>query len=306
MGQCRVHGRFVCAPRSVLSPPPAREHLMAPISSLSNARVKALRGLRERKTREQTGLFLVEGVRGVQDALQLGADVEQLVVAPDLLRHPVGPALFTRQQRLGTACLEVSAEVYDSITRGVSLKYGPQGLAAVVRQAWLPLPEAIRRRDRCWVALDAVADPGNLGTILRTCDAVGAAGVILLGPTADPYDPAAVRASMGAIFSRRLVRATFAELVAARRRHGFTVVGTSGGATADYRSVIYRPPVVLLMGSEHTGLSPQQQELCDLVVRIPMVGRADSLNVAVATGVVLYEIFHQQPPNVIHEPMLAV
>ncbi len=279
---------------------------MAHIASLSNARVKALRGLRERKTREQTGLFLVEGVRGVQDALHLNADVELLVVAPDLLRHPSGRELVTRRQRLGAPCLEVSAEVYDSITRGVSLKYGPQGLAAVVRQAWLPLAEAVRPRDRCWVALDAVADPGNLGTILRTCDAVGAAGVILLGPTADPYDPAAVRASMGAIFSRRLVRATFAELVAAKRQHGFAVVGTSGGAAVDYRGVAYRPPVVLLMGSERTGLSPQQQALCDLVVRIPMVGRADSLNVAVAAGIVLYEIFHQQPPNVVDEPMLAV
>jgi len=279
---------------------------MAPISSLSNARVKTLRGLRERKTREKTGLFLVEGVRGVQDALHLGADVELLLVAPDLLRHPAGPALFAQQQCLGRPYFEVSAEVYDSITRGVSLKYGPQGLAAVVRQAWLPLREAVRRRDRCWVALDAVSDPGNLGTILRTCDAVGSAGVILLGPTADPYDPAAVRASMGAIFSRRLVRSTFAELVAAKRHHGFAVVGTSGGAAVDYRGVAYQPPVVLLMGSEHTGLSPEQQALCDVVVRIPMVGRTDSLNLAVATGIVLYEIFHQQPPNAVHEALLAV
>ena len=299
MGQCRVHGRFVCTPRPVLCSPPAWNDVMAPISSMSNARVKAIRALRDRKTREQTGLFLVEGVRGVEDALQLHARVELLLVAPELLRRPSGLALFEQQRRLGTPYLEVSGEVYDSIARGVSLKYGPQGLGAVVRQRWLPLAEAMRRRDRSWVALDSVGDPGNLGTILRTCDAAGAAGVILLGPTADPYDPAAVRASMGAIFGQQLVRATFAEFAAVKRRYGFAVVGTSGGGAADYRDVDYQSPVVLLMGSERTGLSREQQALCDTVVRIPMVGRTDSLNLAVATGIVLYEIFHQQPPKAV-------
>jgi TrmH family RNA methyltransferase len=123
---------------------------------------------------------------------------------------------------------------------------------------------------------------------------VGAAGAILLGPTTDPYDPAALRASMGAIFSQRLVRATFDEFAAWKRGAPYAVAGTSGAAPHEYRAVAYPRPLVLLMGSEREGLSPQQQALCDLLVSIPMVGRSDSLNLAVATGVVLYEIFQQR------------
>jgi TrmH family RNA methyltransferase len=143
----------------------------------------------------------------------------------------------------------------------------------------------------CWVALEAIHSPGNLGTILRTCDAVGAAGVILLGEAADPYDPATVRASMGSLFAQRLVRATPAELLAWKQRHGCRLIGTSPAGTVDYRELIYRPPMVLFMGSERHGLPAVHQTLCDEMVRIPMVGAADSLNLAVATSVMLYEVF---------------
>jgi RNA methyltransferase, TrmH family len=168
-----------------------------------------------------------------------------------------------------------------------------QGLGVVVRQRWESLARLDANAGHRWVALDTVQYPANLGTILRTCDAVGAAGVILLGDTADPYDPAAVRASVGAIFALRLARASFAELFEWKRRNRVMVVGTSPTATLDYRSVAYKPPVVLLMGSEPRGLAREQQDMCDAVVTIPMVGRSDSLNLAVATSVVLYEIFHQ-------------
>ena len=132
--------------------------------------------------------------------------------------------------------------------------------------------------------------PGNLGTILRTCEAVGAAGVILLGPQADPYDPSAIRATMGALFAQRLVRATWDEFAAWKRRHGCLLVGTSPSGKIDYRAVAYTPPTVLWMGWERQGLSPEQQALCDVMARIPMAGRSDSLNLAVSTGVMLYEI----------------
>ena len=134
----------------------------------------------------------------------------------------------------------------------------------------------------------------SLAAILRTCDAVGGAGVILLGSTTDPYDPAAVRASMGAIFSQRLARTSFAELTAWCGRHSVAVVGTSPSAPLDYQAVAYQSPLVLLMGSEPRGLSSEQQALCDLTVNIPMVGHSDSLNLAVATGIMLYEVFNQR------------
>ncbi|HEX2979947.1 MAG TPA: RNA methyltransferase [Anaerolineaceae bacterium] len=149
------------------------------------------------------------------------------------------------------------------------------------------------RIDRNWVALDSVADPGNLGTILRTNDAVGGAGVILLDHSTDPYDVTAVRASMGAVFSQRLVRASLSEFAAWKQRHSVAVIGTSDAAKMDYHQTHYPSPMVLLMGSEREGLTPQHIAICDLMVAIPMVGRSDSLNLAVATAVVLYEMFNQ-------------
>jgi len=143
------------------------------------------------------------------------------------------------------------------------------------------------------VALDAAQDPGNIGTIMRTGDAFGSAGLILLGNCADPYDLTALRASMGAIFSQRLAKTSFADFADWKQRFNYYVTGTSRAAARDYRKVFYRFPMVLLMGSERVGLSSEQQALCDQMVSIPMVGRSDSLNLAIATGIVLYEVFYQ-------------
>ncbi len=230
----------------------------------------------------------------VADAIRLGASIALLVYSPELLTNPRGHDLLAQQRRRGIPCLELAAKVFTSVVSGVSLKFGPQGLGAVVHQRWKPLAPILPGDRRCWVALDSVQDPGNLGTILRTCDAAGAAGIILIGQTTDPYDPSAVRASLGTIFSTTLIRSTFEELAVWSRRHGCLLIGTSGAAMYDYRSARYTSPVVLLMGSEHRGLSRERQALCDAVVRIPMAGHAESLNLAVATGVMLYEILHQQ------------
>jgi TrmH family RNA methyltransferase len=257
------------------------------ISSHSNARVKQIRGLLQRQERERTGLFFVEGIRIVAEALQTRAPLVQLVVAPALLTSAFAQELVAAQQEQGTPCLEVTAEVFKSL----SGKEGPQGIGAVLRQQWEPLMQLRLGHELCWVALDAAQDPGNIGTILRTSDAVGGAGLLLLGNCADPYDPGALRASMGAIFSQRIVKASFAEFVQWKREQHIFVVGTSGVASSDYRQVAYPRPMVLLMGSEREGLSPEQQAICDVTVSIPMVGRSDSLNLAVATGVMLYEIF---------------
>ncbi len=260
-----------------------------PISSPANPAIKRIRSLRQRKQREKTGLFFAEGIRIVTEAVQVRAPVEALVIAPDLLESRFARSLCEDQRRMGVPVLEVTKEVFQSI----SDKDGPQGLAAVIRQRWDTPDAAARSNRRRWVALSGVQDPGNLGTVLRTSDAVGFAGVILVGPTTDPYDPACVRASMGAIFSQRLVRLTVEELAAWKNRYGYTFVGTSGAAPTNYRNVSYREPVVIFMGSEREGLSAQEQALCDVMVSIPMVGRSDSLNLAVATGVVLYEAFWQ-------------
>jgi TrmH family RNA methyltransferase len=259
------------------------------IASRNNPKVKAIRDLRHRKERERSGLCFVDGIHLVAAAIELRAKIELLVVAPDLLASRFAHDLLCEQRQHDVACLEVTAEVFESLAS----KETAQGIGAVVRQRWEALDHVWPAGD-CWVALEAIHYPGNLGTILRTSDAVGAAGAILLGPTTDPYDSAAVRASMGAIFSQRLVRADLGELAAWARRHGCIVVGASPTAALDYQAVPYRPPLVLLLGSEPRGLSAESLELCDTLVTIPMVGHGDSLNLSVAASVMLYEMFNQR------------
>lgn len=265
---------------------------MTRISNPANPTIKAYRALRQRKARAQSGLFLVEGIRLVAEAVQVGAPLEALIYAPELLSSPFAHQVVAQARERGVRILQVSAAVFESL----SDKDNPTGLAAVAPQKWLSLDEVTFAPEQlCWVALDAPQDPGNIGTILRTCDAVGAAGAIVLGNAADPYDPQGVRASMGAIFSQKLARASYADFLAWRARCGARLIGTSDAAQTDYRAADYRKPLILLMGSEREGLPEPIKAACDVMVRLPMRGRCDSLNVAVACGVLLYTILSAQP-----------
>ena len=263
---------------------------MTIITNSSNATIKRIRALKNRRDREETGLYFIEGVRIVGEAVQMNAPVDALVVAPELLTSPFGRNLVEEQGRRGVDVIEVSPSVFESL----SGKDGPQGLGAVMRQRWEKLDQVRLESGLGWVALDAAQDPGNIGTIMRTADAVGATGIILTGNSADPYDPGALRASMGALFSLRLVHASFDGFAAWKLRYNYTVVGTSDRAAEDYQVIRYQPPLILLMGSERQGLSSDQMAICDHMAQIPMSGRSDSLNLAVATGVMLYEIYNQQ------------
>ena len=257
------------------------------VTSLKNPTVKLIRSLAERKARDETGLFFVEGVRMVSEAADANAHVETLVVAPALLTDPAATRVAQTAERLGARRLEVTPEVM----LGISRRANPKGLAAVVRQRWTALEDVVLAADRFALALSEVRDPGNLGTILRTCDAVGVDAVLLIGEATDPHHPTALSASTGAIFSQPLVRTTFARFAAWKQAHGHRVVGTAPDADREYRAVSYERSLVLLMGNESLGLSAEQRAICDLLVRIPMVGRAESLNLAVATGLMLYEVF---------------
>jgi RNA methyltransferase, TrmH family len=258
------------------------------ITSSANPTIKAIRALRQRKEREASGLCLLEGIRLVGEAVRAGS-VERLLVAPALLRSDFARELVAAQAAAGTPVIELSGEVF----AGLAQKDGPQGLAAVAHQRWQPLAALGLDAPPGWVALVEPADPGNLGTIIRTIDAVGAAGLIIVGPGADPYDPVALRAAMGATFAVALARASWAQLEAWLAATGAPLVGTSDQAPAHFQQVAYPQPLVLLMGSERQGLSPEQQARCDMLVHMPMRGRGDSLNLAVATGVMLYELLRQ-------------
>ena len=273
------------------------------ITSLQNPRIKAIRALSRRKRRQETGLFFAEGIRLVGEAVQTGADVETLVVASELLRSDFGRDTVRRAREEGVEILKVGAEVF----RSLSGKDGPSGIGVVARQRWTALDDtgvglegggsspndAAAAATLGWVVLEDVGSPGNLGSILRTSEAVGGAGVILLGATTDPYDPEAVRGSMGAVFSQQIVRSSLEALIQWKRQINIPMIGTSDAAPADFRSATYAPPLLLCLGGEQHGLSKEAIEACDTVVSIPMAGRADSLNLAVAAGVMLYEVLYQ-------------
>ncbi len=259
------------------------------ITSFGNPKIKAIRKLEQKKYRQETGAFFIEGLRTVGEAVQTGAPIEAFVIAPELLVSNFGLSLLEQPAVQGVERIEVSAEIYEKIAH----KDGPQGIGAIVRQQWHALEDLMPVAHDLWVALDSIADPGNLGTIMRTADGVGAQGVILLGQSTDPYDPTAVKASMGAVFSLALAQASWADFHRWQQTHGVMLVGTSDHASEDYQAIPYRRPLALLMGSERHGLSDEMLAACDKHARIPMTGRSDSLNLAVATAVMLYEIYNQ-------------
>ena len=179
-------------------------------------------------------------------------------------------------------------EVSRGILAKISRRDNPQTVLAVFDQAFTRLDELQPGAARCWVALQAVRDPGNLGTVVRTADAAGCGGVILVGDCCDPYSVEAVRATMGSIFAVKIAKAGVDEFVAWRRTWPGSVVGTLLTATTDFRAATYAAPTLILMGNEQAGLPPELAAICDVSVKIPMRGRADSLNLAVATGIMIY------------------
>lgn len=260
------------------------------IDNINSYAIRRIRRLRLREERERTGAYYIEGLRFVDQAIVHGVSIESLVVSRPLLSHPYAHRLVNKQQRLGTPILHVSP----AVLHGISLVDDPQGIGAVVKQRWDRLTDLKMGDGLCWLAHSLIRSPGNLGTILRTAEAVGVAGVILLDESTDPYEPSVVRATMGALFAQHFVRATRDEFAAWKQRVGALLVGTSPSAEEDYCNVTYRHPTVLLMGEERKGLQSDLQTLCDVMVRIPMIGQSDSLNLAIATSLMLYEVFNQR------------
>jgi len=260
------------------------------ITSLANPVVKEIRGLSLAKNRKESGLFLAEGLKLVADAVEAGWHVRYLVHAARVANEALVERLSTVARSRGADIVSVSEAVLGKIAR----RENPQAVIGVFEQRLTP-PGDIRPRDTdVYVALEAIRDPGNLGTIIRTADAVGATGVILVGETVDPFSVEAVRATMGSIFHVPLARASHAEFEALRARWPGTVAGTHLDATTDYRAAEYRGPVLLVMGGEQAGLTPALADACGTLVRIPMAGKADSLNLAIATGVMLFEILRDR------------
>lgn len=256
--------------------------------------VRQIRQLRSRTERERTKLFYIEGARIVMQAIQAGAKIERGVIAPDLLADTAHTHSTVEALRAtGAPLTQLGAKDFAAI----SFKENLQGIGAVVALHEMTLKQITPDLPARWIALDGVGNPGNLGAIMRTCDAVGCTGLILLGDTVDPFHPLAIRASMGSVFALKMIRATFEAFSTWKASQAIQVIGTTPDVEQEYRSVRYPAEYILLMGSERLGLSLFQQNICDILVKIPMVGTCDSLNLGVATSLVLYELFEQHRQN---------
>jgi len=257
------------------------------VTSLANPLIKDIKALALKKFRDQQNAFMAEGLKLIIDALDLGWSIRTLVFAKAGRGNPAVEKVAARTVAAGGTVLEVSEKVLVAITR----RDNPQMVVGVFTQQFLPLKELRPGNGDVWVALDRVRDPGNLGTVIRTVDAVGARGIILVGETTDPFSVETVRATMGSIFAVPVAKATQDAFLAWRNGFPGLVVGTHLKGAVDYRTVDFsRGPVLLMMGNEQQGLPDALAESCDRLLRIPQAGRADSLNLAVATGVMLFEI----------------
>jgi RNA methyltransferase, TrmH family len=257
------------------------------ISSAANPLVKRMRLLANRKYRREQGAFVVEGLQPVWRAVTAGWDIEALIVDPDLRPGSPAATMVVEQEARGVRVARLSRELFDRI----SSRDGSVGLAAIVRSRSTGLSELAVTPGAVFIALHQIGNPGNLGTIIRTADAVGSAGVILIGDTTDPFAPTSVKASMGSIFATNIAHARepreFGDWAKSSR---IAVLAASGTASVDHWSASYQPPLALLLGSEGEGLPDDLLAAADLRIRIPMTGTAESLNVAAAAAILLYEV----------------
>jgi len=256
------------------------------VTAFSNTTVKKLRSLRDKKSRRAEGMFLAEGLRIIAEARDSGRLPEIVAYSAEGAKHPLAAEIIAATEAAGGEAIETTPDILSKM----SGKDNPQMLLGAYRQPETSLDRIDRSTAPIWIVAQALRDPGNIGTILRTGDAVGAGGLILVDDCADPFSVEAVRASMGALFTQAIAAAPWAEFLAWLRAGEGQLVGTSLKATRDYLDAKYDRPCFLLIGNEQQGLPASYEAECDLLVKIPMAGRADSLNAAVAAAVMAFAV----------------
>ncbi len=256
------------------------------VTAFSNPTVKRLRSLRDKKARRSERLFLAEGLRILAEARDSGRLPEIIAFSSAGGVHPLAAEIIAATEAAGGEVIETTADILSKM----SGKDNPQTLLGAYRQPETSLDFIDRSAGALWIAAQALRDPGNIGTILRTGDAVGAGGLILIDECADPFSVEAVRASMGAIFTQAIAAAPWTQFIDWLRSGRGQLVGTSLKASGDYLRAEYRQPCFLLIGNEQQGLPAAYERECDLLVKIPMAGRADSLNAAVAAAVMAFQV----------------
>ena len=256
------------------------------IHSFANDTVKRIRGLRDKKERRAEGKFLAEGLRILTEARDSGVLPLVIAYSPSNGLHPLAAEIIAAAEAEGADVIETSPDILAKM----SGKDNPQAILGVYQQPATDLAAIDRTAAPLWLVAQALRDPGNIGTMLRTGDAVGAGGLILIDDCADPFSVEAVRASMGAIFTQAVATARWEEFLPWLRGGPGQLVGTSLNTDTDYRDATYQQPCFLLIGNESQGLPADYEAACDALVKIPMAGRADSLNAAVAAAVMAYQV----------------
>jgi len=256
------------------------------VTAFSNSTVKRLRSLRDKKARRLEGMFLAEGLRIIAEARDSGRLPEIIAFSPEGAKHPLAAEIIAATEAAGGEAIDTTADILSKM----SGKDNPQMLLGAYRQPSTSLDQIDRASSPLWIAAQALRDPGNIGTILRTGDAVGAGGLILIDDCADPFSVEAVRASMGALFTQQIATCRWPEFLNWLRSGPGQLVGTSLKASKDYLEADYLQPCFLLIGNEQQGLPAEYEAECDLLVKIPMAGRADSLNAAVAAAVMAFQV----------------
>ena len=259
------------------------------ITAFSNPLVKRARSLREKKGRRLERRFLAGGLRILTEAREAGRLPEQIFFARESAGHPLVLTLIAAVEAAGGEAIETVPDILSKL----SGKENPQAVVGIFAEFATPLDALDRSAAPIWLVAQSLRDPGNLGTMLRTGDAVGAGGLILVDDCVDPFSVEAVRASMGALFTVPIVQTRWEMFVPWLRAAPAQLVGTSLRATGDHRAARYAAPTFILAGNEAHGLPAAYEDACDLLVKLPMRGKADSLNVAIATAVMAYEVLGQ-------------
>jgi RNA methyltransferase, TrmH family len=246
-----------------------------------------------RHLRDRQNLFYLEGVRNFIQVAANNFELVTILYSEKLLTVPPARQLVRKFRRDGVRTIKLTPEEF----RTISHTEKASGIAAIVCQRWTKLDRISPQSELCWIALEKVRSPGNLGTLIRTSEAIGGGGFILVGDNIDPYDSKVIRATMGSLFHQKLIRTSYSSLAHWIRRHNCSVVGASPEGKIDFHRFKYSSSTLLFLGEERKGLSQIQQDLCHHLIRIPMIGKIDSLNLAVAGSLLLYEVYKSQTNN---------
>ncbi|MBC8066245.1 MAG: RNA methyltransferase [Chlorobia bacterium] len=253
-----------------------------------------LQSLTDRSVRDRHGFYLAEGFRALHSAVSNKAPIAALAICRELLHSTEARRIVQDLKSQGCPVLNLTRSQFEDLARAPE----PQGVILLLRQQWQPLPGSVRRKD-LWLGIEQIRTLGNLGTLLRSAHAAGATGLMVFGPPrdrADPYDPLVVRASMGSLFALQIISTSHQAIRRWPRRYEIRIIGADGGASTDYRRLDYRKPALIMLGEERQGLGDAQRATCDAFVHIPMVKGVDSLNLAMAGTILLYEAHRQRHP----------